>query len=91
MLFAGELPASLALLPQLVVLDVSRNALTGTLKEFAFATVANRADLYSTLRYFDISNNSFAGEHRFARSRQPCCMLWMSWSPPVSMAIPWAS
>ncbi|CAL8465974.1 g5510 [Coccomyxa elongata] len=60
--FQGELPTSLALLPQLVVLDVSMNALSGTLKDFAFATVANRADLYSTLRYFDISNNTFAGD-----------------------------
>ncbi len=59
------MPTSLALLPQLVVLDVSMNALSGTLKDFAFATVANRADLYSTLRYFDISNNTFGGELSF--------------------------
>lgn len=59
---AGNLPASLALLEDLVVLDVHNNSLSGSLDEFAFETVSNRQDLHSTLRYFDIGNNSFTGE-----------------------------
>lgn len=61
-LCAGTLPASLALLAELVVLDVHNNTLSGSLDEFAFETVSNRQDLHSTLRYFDIGNNSFTGE-----------------------------
>ena len=45
-----------------MVLDVENNQLGGTLSNFAFQAAANRADLHSALRYFDIGNNSFAGE-----------------------------
>jgi len=45
-----------------VVLDLHNNQLSGSLNDFAFTTVANRQDLHSTLRYFDIGNNSFSGE-----------------------------
>ena len=44
-----------------MVLDVENNQLGGTLSDFAFQAAANRADLHSVLRYFDIGNNSFAG------------------------------
>ena len=44
-----------------MVLDVENNQLGGTLSDFAFQAAANRADLHSALRYFDIGNNSFAG------------------------------
>ena len=60
---AGVLPASLANVETLVVLDVENNQLGGTLNDFAFEAAANRADLHSALRYFDIGNNSFAGVH----------------------------
>ena len=39
----------------------SNNQLGGTLSDFAFQAAANRADLHSALRYFDIGNNTFAG------------------------------
>ncbi len=44
------------------MLDASDNQLAGTLSDFAFQAAANRADLHSALRYFDVSNNSLAGE-----------------------------
>lgn len=44
-----------------MVLDMNSNQLGGTLNDFAFQAAANRADLHSGLRYFDIGNNSFAG------------------------------
>ena len=58
---AGALPASLANVESMVVLDVGNNQLGGTLNDFAFQAAANRADLHSALRYFGIGNNSFAG------------------------------
>ena len=58
---AGALPASLANVESLVVMDVSSNQLGGTLNDFAFQAAANRADVHSALRYFGIGNNSFAG------------------------------
>lgn len=45
-----------------MVLDASDNQLAGTLSDFAFQAAANRADLHSALRYFDVSNNSLAGK-----------------------------
>lgn len=45
-----------------MVLDLHNNQLSGDLSDFAFTTVANRQDLHSMLRYFDIGNNSFSGE-----------------------------
>jgi len=45
----------------MVVMDVNSNQLGGTLNDFAFQAAANRADVHSGLRYFDIGNNSFAG------------------------------
>ena len=45
-----------------MVLDASDNQLAGTLSDFAFQAAANRADLHSALRYFDVGNNSLAGK-----------------------------
>lgn len=58
---AGPLPASLATCNDLVVLDLHSNGLSGTLEDFAFQTQANREDLHSSLRYFDVSNNTLSG------------------------------
>lgn len=69
---AGALPASLANVESMVVLDASNNQLGGTLNDFAFQAAANRADLHSALRYFDIANNSFAGMR--SDLSEPCPM-----------------
>lgn len=43
------------------MLDLHSNALSGSLEDFAFQTQANREDLHSGLRYFDVSNNTLSG------------------------------
>ncbi|KAK9839237.1 hypothetical protein WJX81_003310 [Elliptochloris bilobata] len=60
--FSGLLPSSIATMNNLVVCNLDNNVLTGTLDDFAFYTIANREDLHSRLRYFDIGNNSFVGD-----------------------------
>ena len=67
---AGPLPASLATLNELVVLDAHGNALSGTLAEFAFQTQANRQDLHSALRYLDLSNNTIGGAAALAAAKR---------------------
>ena len=75
---AGALPASLANVESMVALDVSDNQLGGTLSDFAFQAAANRADLHSALRYFDIANNSFAGTcSHCLKWRSHCCADWV--------------
>lgn len=75
---SGPLPASLATLNELVVLDLHGNALSGTLAEFAFQTQANRQDLHSALRYLDLSNNTLSGA---------CCRLPAQSSQTHSLCI----
>jgi hypothetical protein len=78
-LCAGTLPPALATLPEIVVLDLGTNQLSGELGDFAFTTAANREDVHSTLRYLALGNNSFTG---------PPCLFWRAHDAIIFLRFP---
>lgn len=70
---AGTIPGTLGDLQQLILLDLSSNRFSGTLDDYAYETSTGQNDLYSILRYLNISNNDLLGtrspsEHTNARA-----------------------
>ena len=57
----GALPENLAVMPSLVVADLSNNQLTGSLENYAITTQVARDDLNSPLRYLSLAGNTFTG------------------------------
>ena len=62
LVFAGTIPGTLGDLQQLILLDLSSNQFSGTLDDFAYETGSGENDIYSVLRYLNISNNALLGE-----------------------------
>ena len=59
--WSGTIPGTLGDLQQLILLDLSDNSFSGTLDDFAYQTGTGENDLYSILRYLDISRNDLLG------------------------------
>jgi hypothetical protein len=68
----GELPESLALLPFLTTLQLSNNALTGSI-----LTSANTSKLPRSLTFLDLSNNGLSGSLGLALDLPECVMLFL--------------
>ena len=61
-MIAGTIPGTLGDLQQLILLDLSSNQFSGTLDDFADETDSGENDIYSVLRYLNISSNALLGE-----------------------------
>lgn len=61
MFVAGTVPVSMAIMPDMVVMNLSSNQLTGSLDPYAIEVQISRADLNTPLRALSLGGNTFSG------------------------------
>ena len=68
---AGPLPVSMAVMPDMVVANLSSNQLTGSLDPYAIEVQISRGDLNTPLRALSLGGNAFTGEPSRCRPWPP--------------------